>query len=72
MRAIHGFEDALQAGAEDIADGICDDLDSLLADPLVQSLMTADRVDVGRLRTTLRKIAAALRGETRTAAVQRG
>ena len=62
-RATNSFEQALKAGAEGIADGISEDLHAVLSDPLVQALMAADNVDVGRLKSVLRRIAGAIRGQ---------
>ena len=62
-RATDSFERALEAGAEGIADGISEDINAVLADPIVQALMAADSVDVGRLRTVLRRVADAIRGQ---------
>jgi len=60
--ATDSFERALQAGAEGIADGISEDINAVLSDPIVQALMAADRVDVRRLRAVLRRIAGAIGG----------
>jgi hypothetical protein len=57
------FGEAFQAGAEGLADGICEDINSVLSEPIERALMAADRVDAGRLEIFLRRIAAALRGE---------
>jgi hypothetical protein len=61
--ANQSFEQAFQTGAEGVADGICEDINELLSDPLVQAVMAADHVNVGKFKIVLRKIAASLRGE---------
>lgn len=65
-RTTDSFEQALQAGAEGIADGISQDINAVLSDPLVQALMAADNVDVGRLKSLLRRVAHAIRGQRPT------